>query len=363
MSNKLANIFDVLIVGGGIIGMLTVRHLQSEGYKVAIIEKGTLGSEATLAAGGILSALFPWQQSVAAQSLIDEGRQNFAVFAEDLKQETSIDPEHIQSGMLVLNVNEKQHAQAWAKKNNEIVEILSQQSLLEHEANISPDFKEALYLPNISQIRPPKLIAALQQSLQLRKVKIFENTTVKEVLTESNKVTGVTSQNENLYAEKVILCSGAWTKNFFQENSSIDIQPIRGQMLLYKSAKNILSHIVMKDRSYMIPRQDCYILCGSTVEHVGFNNEITQTARQTLQNFAHELVPSFTKLEPIKQWSGLRPGTQREAPYICKHPKIKGLYINSGHYCYGIIMSIASARIMTELISNSLNTSQIAAFS
>ena len=362
MSNKLANIFDVLIIGGGIIGMLTARHLQSEGYKVAIIEKSTLGSEATLAAGGILSALHPWQQSLAAQSLIVEGRQKFAALAEDLKQETNIDPEYIQSGILVLNVNEKQQAQTWAKKNNETVEILSQQSLLEHEANISPDFEEALYLPNISQIRPPKLIDALQQSLQQRKIKIFENTTVKEIRTETNKVTGVITQNENLYAEKIILCSGAWTKNFFQEDYSIDIQPIRGQMLLYKSPKNILSHIVLKDRSYMIPRQDGHILCGSTVEHAGFKNETTQAARQTLQNIAHELVPLIAKLKPIKQWSGLRPGTQREVPYICKHPKIKGLYINSGHYRYGIIMSIASARIMTELISNSLNTSQIAAF-
>lgn len=362
MSDKLANFFDVLIVGGGVIGMLTARHLQSECYKIAIIEKNTLGGESTLAAGGILSALNPWQQSIAAQSLINEGRQNFTALAEDLKQETNIDPELIQSGMLVLNVNDKQQAQAWAKQNNEMIEILSQQSLLEHEENISPDFEEALYLPNISQIRPPKLIAALQQSLQQRKIKVYENSMVKEILTEANKVTGVATQNENLYAEKIVICSGAWTKSFFQEDNSIDIQPIRGQMLLYKAPKNILSHIVLKDRAYMIPRKDGYILCGSTVEHVGFKNEITQTARQTLQNIAHELVPSFAKLEPIKQWAGIRPGTQREVPYICKHPQIKGLYINSGHYRYGIVMSIASARIMTELISNSLNASQIAAF-
>jgi len=362
VSNKLAKFFDVLIVGGGIIGMLTARRLQSEGYKVAIIEKNTLGGEATLAAGGILSALTPWQQSLAAQSLINEGRQNFTALAEDLKQETSIDPELIQSGMLVVNVNEKQQALAWAKQNNEVVEILSQQSLLEHEENISPAFKEALLLPNILQIRPPKLIDALQLSLQQRKIKVYENSSVNEIQTKANKVTGVATQNEKLYADKIVICSGAWTKNFFQQDSSIDIQPVRGQMLLYKTPNNILSHIVLKGKAYMIPRQDGYILCGSTEEHVGFKNEITHPARQTLQGIAHELVPSFAKLEPIKQWAGLRPGTQREVPYICKHSQIKGLYINSGHYRYGIIMSIASARIMTELISNSLNASQMASF-
>ncbi|QMU61980.1 MAG: glycine oxidase ThiO [Gammaproteobacteria bacterium] len=363
MPNKLVNVFDVLIVGGGIIGMLTARHLHSEGYRVAIIEKSNLGGEATLAAGGILSALNPWKQSAAAQYLIDEGRQNFFSLVEDLKQETNINSEFIQSGMLVLDVDEKQAAQEWARQNNEVVEILARQSLLEHEVNISPIFKEALYLPNIAQIRPSKLIDALQQSLQNNKIDVFENTTVNELLIETNKVTGTATQNGNLYAEKVIVCGGAWTKNLFQENSDIDIAPVRGQMLLYKLPNKILSHIILKDKSYLIPRQDGHILCGSTVEHVGFENTITQAARLTLQNIAHELVPSIAKIKPIKQWSGLRPGTQRDVPYICKHPQISGLYINSGHYRHGIIMSIASARIMTALISNSLNTSHIATYS
>ena len=357
----------MLIVGGGIIGMLTARNLQSEGLNIAIIDKGKLGGGATWAAGGILSSLNPWQLNIATQSLIDEGKQNFPTLANDLKNETDIDPELIQSGMLVLDMDEKQQALDWAKHNNEMVEILTGQTLLKREANISTKFDEALYVPNITQVRPPKLIAALQQSLFQSTVKVYENTSVKNFLIKDNTVGGVVTQNKKLYANKIIICSGAWTKNLIQKETSfdpgIDIEPVRGQMLLYKLPKIILSHIVLKRKSYVIPRQDGHILCGSTVEHVGFKNEITKEALTSLQAIAHEFLPILEKHRPIKQWSALRPGTQRETPYICKHPRIDGLYINSGHYRYGIIMSIASARIMTKLISDSLSPSQIEAFS
>lgn len=134
-------------------------------------------------------------------------------------------------------------------------------------------------------------------------------------------------------------------------------------MLLYKPPKKLISHIILKQKSYLLPRQDGHILCGSTVEHVGFNNKISQQGRQSLQNIAHELVPALENYQPIKQWSALRPGTERDVPYICKHPNINGLYINSGHYRYGIIMSIASCRIISELVTDSHNPSQIADFS
>ena len=355
---------DVLIVGGGIIGMLTARNLEKVGLKVAVIEKGKLGGEATWAAGGILSPLKPWQESTKAKSLIDEGKQNFATLVETLKQETGIDSELIRSGMLSLNINEKQHALEWAKQNNEPIEILTHQALCQQAPNITNKIDEALYLPNIQQVRPPRLIAALRQSLQNQKVIINEHTAVKKLLVETNTISGVTTEFKNILAEKVILCSGAWTKNLLPKDTDInlDIEPVRGQMLLYHLPEKVLSHIVMKDKSYLIPRRDGYILCGSTVEHVGFKNEITSEALQSLQVIAHELVPLLANYQPIKQWSALRPGTQRDTPYICKHPSIEGLFLNSGHYRYGIIMSLASARIMTELISNSLNTSQIATF-
>ena len=149
----------------------------------------------------------------------------------------------------------------------------------------------------------------------------------------------------------------------FHSISNIDIEPVRGQMLLYKLPEKIISHIILKQQSYLVPRQDGHILCGSTVEHVGFENKTTQQARSDLQSTAQRLVPFLKNYEPVKQWSALRPGTNRDVPYICEHPEINGLFINCGHYRYGVVMSIASSRTITDLITNSHNPSQMTAFS
>lgn len=347
--------------------MFTARSLQTAGLSVAIIDKGKLGSGATWAAGGILSSLNPWQQNPTTQHLINEGRNKFAALANELTQETNIDPELLLSGMLVLDIDEKQQALDWAKYQHEVVEILTQPELHEKEPRIAKSLNQALYIPNIAQIRPPKLISALQKSLKQRDIKIYENNRVKDFLINANSIIGVVTQHESLYADNIVICSGAWTKKLLQQSTSaktdINIEPVRGQMLLYKPKKKILSHIIMQQKSYLIPRQDGHILCGSTLEHVGFVDEITQTAKQSLHTIACELLPELCEVEPIQQWSGLRPGTQGETPYICKHSVINGLFINSGHYRYGIVMSIASARIMTELITNSLNPSQLTTFS
>ena len=168
--------FDVLVIGGGVIGMMTARQLQTQGFKVAVFDKGNLGGEATWAAGGILSPLNPWQQNTNSQSLINEGRQKFAALADELKQETGIDPEHHQTGMLVLALTDEEQIAAsnWAKQNNEPIEQIEHEDLYKYEPKIATDYQHALYFSNVSQIRPPKLIAALKQSLLQNNTQILK---------------------------------------------------------------------------------------------------------------------------------------------------------------------------------------------
>ena len=361
MAKILSKQFDVLIVGGGVIGMLTALKLHDKDLRIALIEKDQLGGKATWASGGILSPLNPWHVNQDAQTLIDEGRASFSALADELKQETDIDIELLSSGMLVLDTEEKKQAAEWAKNKNEVVDTLSNNELLELEPSLSNKIRGALFIPSIQQVRPPRLIAALKKYLQLKNIAVYEKIAVENIIIENNKSVGLTTNNHRFHADKIIICNGAWAKNLFPMDE-VEIQPVRGQMLLFRPAEKILNRIILKQKSYLIPRQDGHLLCGSTIEHVGFENEITQAARHSLHTAANQLVPALSSLSPIKQWSALRPGTKRVAPYICEHPTISGLYLNSGHYRYGIIMSIASARIMSGLITNSLNQSQITSF-
>ena len=356
--------YDVLIIGGGLIGMLTARALHHAGYHVAIIEKYQLGKEASWAAGGILSPLYPWQQDESTSALINEGQQLFPTLVEELRQETGIDSELIKSGMIVLDQNEKKQALSWSNANDKKIELLTQQALLKFEPNLTHSFEEAIYLPEIRQVRPPQLIKATKQSLKEYSVEVFENLAVENLLIKTSRIQGVATTQGPLYANKVVLCSGAWTPTFVKPHfaDTIDISPVRGQMILYKTNKKILSHIVLREGSYLIPRKDGHLLCGSTVEHVGFNKSVTQEAEKALKLNAEEICPVLKEHKQIKQWAALRPGTTRKTPYICKHPEITGLYFNSGHYRYGILMSIASARLLVELLSETFNPSQIALY-
>ena len=354
---------NALIIGGGLIGMLTARSLQRVGYRVSIIDKGALGGEASWAAGGILSPLYPWKQNKAAYALMQEGQQQFPKLVTELIQQTNIDSELIRSGLIILDKEEKSAALKWAEQNHEQIEFLTHE-LHQLLPNLSCYFDEAIYLPNVRQVRPPRLIQALKKDLLLQNISIIEHREVKKFIFEANNVCGIQTDTQSICADIVVICSGAWTASLLQKQlqEKIDIKPVRGQMLLYKTNKPIHSQIVLRQGTYIIPRKDGHVLCGSTVEDVGFNKDVTSEAVAQLHNIACEIFPEFLQQRPIKHWAALRPGTSRDVPYICPHPDVKGLYFNCGHFRYGIVMSIASAQMITELINNSMTASQTAAY-
>ncbi len=356
--------YDVLIVGGGLIGMLTARDLQMEGFNVALVEKNRLGGESSWAAGGILSKLYPWQQSDEMQKLIAQGQASFPAFIAELKDETGIDAQLLHSGMIIVDIDEKQTALTWSQKNQTKIELVDRKQIDQFEPNLEKNINLALHIPSVMQVRPPLLIEAVQQSLIVHGVQIFEGVTANNLVLQSKKVIGIQTNQEMMFADQVVICSGAWTQRLLNNAGSLatDIEPVRGQMLLFNTKQKLLSHIIVKDGFYLIPRKDRYLLCGSTVEYVGFNNAATLEAKDLLRSQANQLCPALEDEEVVKHWSALRPGTTREVPYICAHPEFEGLYINAGHFRYGIVTSIPTAKLASDLIANKLTASQISAY-
>lgn len=356
--------YDVVVVGGGLIGMLTARYLRIEGFDVALVEKNRLGGESSWAAGGILSKLYPWQQSDEMQKLVAQGQASFPALVAELKDETGIDSQLLHSGMIIVDIDEKQTALAWSKKNQTKIELIDRKVIDQFEPNLDKNIDLALYVPSVMQVRPPLLLEAVQQSLIEHGVQIFEGVTANKLVLKSGSVIGVETNQATMFADQVVICSGAWTQRLLNSTGSLatDIEPVRGQMLLFKTKQKLLSHIIVKDGFYLIPRKDRYLLCGSTVEYVGFNNAATLEAKDLLSLQANQLCPALRHEEVVKQWSALRPGTTREVPYICAHPEYKGLYINAGHFRYGIVMSIPSAKMASDLIANKITASQISTY-
>ncbi len=342
-----------LVIGGGIAGMLTARQLHDAGYQVTVADRGKTGQESSWAAGGILSPMYPWHYPDAITELFLWSAKRYLHFANELAEESGIDPEWVQSGMLIFDTDEKHQAMQWAKTYEVSLEILPNETIVQGEPRIAPPTEEALWLPEIAQIRPPRLMKSLRKSLEKRKIPILDHTEIKNILVEHGQVTGVESQTGKLVADRIVVAGGAWSSILLEPlGYSCQVEPVRGQMILYKAEPGWLSRMIQFDRRYLIPRRDGRILVGSTVEFVGFKKETTQEGIEILHQTAIQLMPCLENCPLEHQWAGLRPGKKDHLPLIGPHPSIKGLYIHTGHFRNGIVLSLATSHLLTCLITN-----------
>ncbi len=125
---------------------------------------------------------------------------------------------------------------------------------------------------------------------------------------------------------------------------------MRGQILLYEQTSEKFAHIVYKDGFYLVPRQDGLLLAGSTLEDVGFDKNTTEEVKLALQIKAETILPGLKNASILKHWSGLRPGTPENLPTIAAHQTIQNLYLNTGHFRYGLTMAPASAQRIASLM-------------
>ena len=344
---------DCIVVGGGLLGMLTSRYLHEDGAKVLLIERGRLGNESSWAGGGILSPLYPWRYPPEVNWLATASQNIYSRFAKEILEETGVDPEWTNSGLLVLDTDDKATAQAWSREYNIPLEILQGDAVQACEPSVAASFHQALWMPTVAQIRNPRLVKALRTSLEVRGIPYLEHQEVTSLLIHEGVVKGVRTPLKTLPADRVLITAGAWTPKLIPQTATAPkTEPVRGQMIAYKAKPQTLQRIILYKGHYLIPRRDGHILAGSTLEYVGFNKATTEEALHVLDEAASEIVPSISQY-PIKHhWSGLRPGSPRGIPVICEHPDIKKLFLNCGHFRNGVVLGLSSARLAADLVQN-----------
>ena len=343
---------DCIVVGGGVIGLLTARELTKRNLDVLLIEKGSLGGESSWAGGGIVSPLYPWLYQDSVNALAQISKSNYPELTDELTQESGIDCELIQSGLLIAGDSEKQQAVEWSKKWSEPISVVDNRVEMSHiESELAVSFESGIWMPDIRQVRNPKFVAALKASFNQRNIQYMEDTPVDELLIKDGSVIGVRLGNKKILSDKVVVASGAWSSKLV--NDSIDVEPVKGQMIMYKGAPGLINRIVLFEGHYIIPRSDGRILAGSTLEKKGFDKSISDDAMQELHQAAVEIIPALENTPVERQWSGLRPGTEHGIPYVCEHDAIKNLFINAGHFRNGIVLGPASSLLMADLVCGS----------
>jgi glycine oxidase len=361
---------NVLIIGGGVIGLSIARSLRRLGIsKITVLERGKSGQESSFAAAGMLAPNAETEEADEFTEFCAKSLSLYSDFAGELFDETGVDIELDKNGTLYLAFSENdseeiRHRYKWQKRAGLQVELLTAQETRRAEPFVSPDVRESLFFPNDWQVENRRLLSALRRYAELNDIKIFENVEIANLIIENKKAVGAATETEKYFGETVVIATGAWTSLIKADGFALpSVKPIRGQMMSFQTAKRLFNKVIYSPRGYIVPRADGRILVGATVEDVGFDKTLTDVGIEFLRETALEISPSLGNLEISEKWAGLRPASIDGLPILGATPEIGNAIIATAHYRNGILLAPITAKIIAEKIAANIESRYLEIFS
>ena len=347
----MANSADVVILGGGVIGLTTAYYLAQAAARVRILDQGDLGQEASWAGAGIL----PPGNPSRAQTPIDQLRARsvalFPLLSEELKDLTGIDNGYLPSGGLeFVGAHSNAAVDEWRGAGIE-VQQLSAQEVHAAEPALAQDVGPAVFLPGMAQVRNPWHLRALIQACQGLNVELHPHQAVLGFSRHGERIRAARTAAGDISGETFIVAAGAWTDQLLAGvGCRLGVHPVRGQIVLLNPGTPLLKRILLWGSRYLVPRGDGRILVGSTEEDAGFDKRTTAAGVQGLLELATTLVPALAQAPVEKCWAGLRPASNDGLPFIGRVPECTNLFVAAGHFRAGIQLSPGTALLLKETI-------------
>jgi glycine oxidase len=344
--------WDVIVIGGGIIGLSLSIELHKKGANVLVVERGEPGREASYAAGGMLvDSLF--ETPPALQPLARASASMYPEFVHELQIESGMKVDLRDQGTIVFPSGAHLAHPA-------LREAVLPAPLTKLELALAESSRPAFYLKERS-VDPRGLVAAALQAAKHRGVDVSSGDKVTAVDVSKSGVSGVTTTKTSFHAPKVVNCAGAWSGQIAPH--AFPTRPVKGQMLyLVATSRDLLKHVIRSPEIYLVPRSDGRILVGTTVEEAGFDKRTDVATIQRLHHAAVTVVPELRNAKILEDWAGLRPGTPDALP-ILGPTAIPGYYVATGHFRDGILLAPITAQIMAEVINETKCKYDLAPFS
>src|SRR5262245_10560807 len=361
--NHMASSGEVVILGGGVIGLTTAYYMARAGARVRLLDQSDFGQEASWAGAGIL----PPGNPTCARTPFDLLRAHSVTIlphlSEELKSLTGIDNGYLRCGGLeLLGAHAEAVGEEWRGAGIE-AQPMTAKELHVLEPALARDIGAALSIPAMAQLRNPWHMRALISACQSLGVDLMPHQKVLGLIRRGERISAVRTAAGDIAADVVVVAAGAWTDQLLAEvDCRLGIEPVRGQIVLLHPDKPTLRHILLAGSRYVVPRGDGRILIGSTEEHAGFDKRNTAAGIQGLLELATQLVPALAEAPVEKYWAGLRPGSRDGLPFIGRVRNCQNLIVAAGHFRAGIQLSAGTALLVKEMILGEPPTVPLEAF-
>jgi glycine oxidase len=351
-------LFDVIIAGAGIIGSSIAWRLAQGGLRVALLDAGRMGAEASwagagmLAPGGEIEARSPWND-FALESL-----RLYPDFVAELHSETGCPVDFQALGAVELALSEEEcgvlEARSRLQASLGIPSCpLSMDELSKQVPLALDDAAGALFYPQDAMVDPRDVMHALRSACLSRGVTIREGVRVSEIRPAMASVEVVTAEG-SLEAGAAVLAAGAWSSQITVAGLSLPrAYPVRGHLIGFRLAARSLGPILRHGHTYLLQRAGGFTIAGTSSEHAGFDRAVDLAITSEIHSRAAQILPVLAGLAPEERWLGFRPAAEADTPVVGRahdHP----LWLAYGHYRNGILMAPATAeRVAREIRANS----------
>lgn len=346
----------VLIIGAGVVGLAVAEELIRRGISVEMLERNSeVGEEASWAAAGILS---PQGEAEGPGPFLDLLLAGYPMMVEAvtrLQALTQMDLRFRASGMLALAFSESDEAELdrqlhWQEKAGLTLERLRPSEVRRLEPAVDGPVRCGVFWPQTAQIDNTQLVKAYARVVEAQGGVIRTGTPVKRFLVEGDEVVGVETSQGKSKADWVVDCAGSWAGFDEALSFSIPTQPVKGQMLQFRTTTAMVHRVVKSPRAYLVQRTPERLIAGTTVERVGFDKAVTETGRRSIFEGACEMASGVRNLSLETAWAGLRPGTPDRLPILGPTP-LKRLLLATGHYRNGILLAPLTGRLLGSFIT------------
>jgi glycine oxidase len=338
---------EVVVIGAGVQGCAVAWRLAQAGRDVLVLERAIPGAEASSAAGGILS---PGVEALEPGPFYALGRASLArypAFVAELEQVTGVALGYRGGGTLEVALDD-QHARLLAGRAAKIhsaglpVTVLDDAEVRRLEPGLSPEARGALWFEDEASLDPRQLGRALAIAAARAGAR-FLTGQVRAIRAAFGRVDGVEHESGPIDAPAVVLAAGSWSMQVAGHGLPPGaVRPVRGQMAVLDTRPPLLSRVVFSGHGYLVPRPDGRVLCGSTMEEVGFEKAVTAGGLRHLLEVGLAIAPALERAPLVETWSNFRPASPDGEPILGPGP-VAGLLYATGHTRNGILLCPVTA--------------------